>query len=154
MVIDLNRVGFHIKLDNNYKKEIRTAMELEMTVAQKKWGVKLDDSIQAHIIEHALEQLDQKVSDTSKSSWNFQDTLTIKIKGLSKKGQRDLQLPKDQNYSKMKNKNFIMTRDGWEVTDDASDASIKLIDFPEYVFNKIIEWSRTAVFYGVGSYKI
>lgn len=153
MALDLNRVGFHITIDKNFEKKIKTAMEIEMKIAQRKWGVKLDKEIQAEIEEHAMTQLAQKVSDTSKHIWNFNEIVTIKIKGLSKKGQRDLQLPKDENYSKLKNKKFIQTRDGWEVTEELSDKAITLQEFPDHILDKMVKWASTAVFYGVGSYK-
>lgn len=150
-----SRVAFHVKLAENYMELIEGAVEDEIKVAQRKWGVNLSPEAIEDIRKHSFNQLSMKVDLALKTSWNFQPVITLKIKGLSRESgsviQKDLNLPAE--LKKVQSLQLVLGRDGFELTSEPEDGTVSPGELPEAVLNRIIAWARTAVFYGVGSYK-
>lgn len=151
-----SRIAFHVSLADNYMDLIENALNDEIAIAQRKWGVELGDEALESIKRHSLNQLSMKVDLTLKTSWNFQQVVTLKIKGLSKSSStgllKDLKLPAE--IKKVPQIKLVLARDGFEVESESSDNTVDPSELPDYILNKIVTWVRTGVFYGVGSYRI
>lgn len=151
-----SRIAFHVSLADNYMDLIENALNDEIAIAQRKWGVELGDEALESIKRHSLNQLSMKVDLTLKTSWNFQQVVTLKIKGLSKSSStgllKDLKLPAE--IKKVPQIKLVLARDGFEVESESSDNTVDPSELPDYILNKILIWVRTGVFYGVGSYRI
>lgn len=150
-----SRILFHVKLADNYMDLIEGAIEDELRTAQRKWGVDLSGETIEEVKRHSLNQLSMKVDLTLKTSWNFQQIITLKIKGLSKSSGdgllKDLNIPEELNL--VPEIELVLGRDGFEVESEPSDGTVLPGDLESYILNRILVWTRTAVFYGVGSYK-
>ena len=150
-----SRITFHVKLTDNYMELIDEAIEDELKVAQRKWGVALSEETVEHVKRHSLNQLSMKVDLTLKTSWNFQPIVSLKIKGLSKSSTsgllKDLTLPDE--LERVPDIELVLGRDGFEVESEPSDGTVDPADLSDYIMDRIVVWGRTAVFYGVGSYK-
>lgn len=151
-----SRIAFHVSLADNYMDLIENALNDEIAIAQRKWGVELGDEALESIKRHSLNQLSMKVDLTLKTSWNFQQVVTLKIKGLSKSSStgllKDLKLPAE--IKKVPQIKLVLARDGFEVESESSDNTVDPSELPDYILNKILIWVRTGVFYGVGSYRV
>lgn len=151
-----SRIAFHVSLADNYMDLIENALNDEIAIAQRKWGVELGDEALESIKRHSLNQLSMKVDLTLKTSWNFQQVVTLKIKGLSKSSStgllKDLKLPAE--IKKVPQIKLVLARDGFEVESESSDNTVDPSELPDYILNKIVTWVRTGVFYGVGSYRV
>jgi len=150
-----SRVAFHVKLADNYMALIDQAIEEELKTSQRKWGVELSDETIELVKRSSLNQLSMKVDLTLKTSWNFQPFVTLKIKGLAKSSStgllKDLTLPDE--LKSVPAIDLVLGRDGFEVESEPSDGTVSPADLNSYILNRILVWIRTAVFYGVGSYK-
>jgi len=150
-----SRITFHVKLADNYMELIDAAVEDEIQIAQRKWGVDLSDEIIESVKRHSLNQLAMKVDLTLKTSWNFQPTVSMKIKGLSKNSGsgilKDLTLPDE--LGSVPEIALVLAREGFEVESEPSDNTVQPSELSDYILNKILTWARTGIFYGVGSYK-
>jgi len=150
-----SRIAFHVRLADNYMELIDSAIETELKAAQRKWGVDLSEETVELVKRNSLNQLSMKVDLTLKTSWNFQPIVTLKIKGLSKSGSsgllKDLTLPDE--LKSVPDIALVLGRDGFEVESEPSDGTVAPADLNGYILDRILVWIRTAVFYGVGSYK-
>lgn len=150
-----SRVAFHVKLADDYMARIESAISEELIVAQRKWGVKLSDETAELVKRHSLDQLTRKVDLTLKTSWGFETSVTLKIKGLSKGATsgilNDLTLPDE--LDSVPSIALVLGRDGFEVESEPSDNTVQPAELSDYILRKILVWVRTAIFYGVGSYK-
>lgn len=126
---------------------IADAMEEEFDIASRKWRVYPSDEEKKHIIEQSLLQLRTKVRGLACHEWAFEQELRLAVAGLS----NNIKIPsKDATRSKHR---LVRARDGWVIDQDDSEFSIKLVELPDAIRREILEGARTAVFYGVGSYK-
>ena len=150
-----SRIAFHVRLADNYMELIDSAIETELKAAQRKWGVDLSEETVELVKRNSLNQLSMNVDLTLKTSWNFQPIVTLKIKGLSKSGSsgllKDLTLPDE--LKSVPDIALVLGRDGFEVESEPSDGTVAPADLNGYILDRILVWIRTAVFYGVGSYK-
>lgn len=150
-----NRVIFNVELPEDFLQSMEQVMEEELQIAQRKWGISLDDELQEQVKRHSLNQLAAKVDLTMKVSWNFQRVLPLKIKGLTKSSageiHKDLLLPRDAG--KVGPLKLLLDRDGYEVDDEDSDGAVSAEDLPSSALQTILTWLRTAIFYGVGSFR-
>lgn len=150
-----SRIAFHVKLTDNYMDLIEAAVEDELKVSQQKWGVELNEETIELVKRHSLNQLSMKVDLTFKTSWNFQPIVTLRIKGLSKSSGnamlRDLTLPEE--IESVPEIELVLGRDGFEVESEPSDGTVLPSELQDRLLKLILVWARTAVFYGVGSYK-
>lgn len=150
-----SRVGFIVALPSDYMDQIEEAVTDELKVAQQKWGVKLSPETQERVREHSINQLVLKVDSALKTTWEFKPEISLKIKGLTKGSggfNTDLNIPEDAD--KLDGIRLILAREGYEVDDEDSDGSLNVTDLPTRLLEAILKWLRTAIFYGVGSYKV
>lgn len=150
-----SRIAFHVRLDENYMELIDEAIVDELKIAQRKWGVALNEEAEELVKKHSLNQLSMKVDLSFKTSWNFQPLVTFKIKGLSKNGDsgllKDLTLPDE--IESVPDVKLVLGRDGLEIESEPSDNTIDPAHLSSYAMERILKWIRTAVFYGVSSYR-
>lgn len=138
----------HIDLTTNFFDVLLEEMEKELEVACKKWDVNLNQEEKELVFEHSIKQVKRKVSENTKTLWDLSDVLTVKVN--SQRRPIEIRLPaKEAETSKIK---LFYTKDGWEIDQEMQDDAVRLADFAEHLENLIKRWSRTAVFYGVGSY--
>lgn len=138
----------HINLPKGFINKVKKVMENELSIASGKWGVTLTNGEKADLINHAMNQVQRKVNDNTRLVWDFSDVLNVRVNSPKNE---ELHIPDARLATHPKR--LIKTKVGWEVDDESRDESIFLKDFHEHLQNLIFTWSRTAVFYGVGSYK-
>ena len=139
----------HISLPEQFINIVKETMEDELRVAIRKWGISLKRNEKDAIIKHSVNQLQRKVAESSRCTWDLSDTIRVKIVSNVS---AELHLPMDDT-SKL-TKKLIKTKDGWKIEEDdeAKDDAVMLAEFDQHFIKLINTWSRTAVFYGVGSY--
>lgn len=143
-----NKILVHLNLNEGFNEEINEALDDELNVASKKWGVRLNMNDRALILKHARNQLRRKVSESAKIAWNYDQKLSIRVS--SHKRTSDINLPTSSPAAtKIR---LIKSREGWEIEQEPTEESVAVSDFLEHFKSLIITWGRTAVFYGVSSY--
>lgn len=150
-----SRVGFVVALPQDYMDQIESAIKAELKVSQQKWGVSLSQETQESVRKHSVNQLTLKVDSTLKTSWEFKPEISLRIKGLTKGSggfTSDLNIPEDAEQ--VNGIRLILAREGYEVDEEDSDGALNAEDLPAKLLEAIIKWLRTAIFYGVGSYKV
>lgn len=145
----ISRINIDLHVGDTFVKDLRKTMEDEIRIAAKKWNVNMH-SIERrnHVIDMAFQQLQQKIAEVAKVSWDGGDILTIRASNAQK--YKDFAIPAD--LKKYGHAQIVRMRDGWTFTNDDSDDVIPVTDLM-YTFTEMIhQWARTAVFYGVASY--
>jgi hypothetical protein len=122
-------------------------MNEELEVAPHKWKLTLTDSEIKNILDNSLKQLEMKTSFISGNQWKLSNKAIYNITGID----GEYSLPGDED--KLPKVFFTRTSDSWIVDSESKDDSVLLKDFLEVAKTEIINWAKTAVFYGVGSYK-
>lgn len=131
----------------DFIKQIRAAMEDELEIASGKWGVRLTDEQRAGILEAAFKQLRLRVESVSNEAWEF--TSEVKYSFAGSRG--SFIVPSAE--ASASHIRLVRASDGWQVDQDRREDSVKIGEFLPVARNEIMTWARTAVFYGVGSYK-
>lgn len=148
MKVEKPELTVHINLPQNFVEKIKEVMEDEIDVASKKWKVKLTEDERQTVIKHSLNQVQRKVSENIRTSWDLGDTLHVKV-FYSRGG--ELTLP-DPSLSGLKSR-LVRPREGWRIEEDEpNDDMLHILDMDSFFVSSIYTWSRTAVFYGVSSY--
>lgn len=143
-----NKIHIHLQVGENFIDEIKSAMNDELIVASRKWGIHLNTEDSDRVINHSMNQLRKKVSESVKTNWDLGAKISVRVN--SPKRSSDINLP-DKSMSKSKTK-LIKARDGWEIEQEPNEDSVLLGEFLEHFKAQIKTWARTAVFYGVASY--
>lgn len=135
------------------EKLVEETMNDELSIAKGKWKIFLTDEEDKLVLEKSKEQVLEKAKVITKDlDWTFSDTIHITpVRG--KEGgflTSNICLPADRRKHSL---NLIEVNDGWKIEKDHSIESIPIFDFSEKIVSDILTWSRTAVFYGVGSFK-
>lgn len=143
-----NRMVVHLDLENNFLATVEEAMEDEFDLACKRWKVRLNGEDHDVVMKHSLSQLRRKVTEVAKANWDLSDRLNVRV--VSPRPDMELTLPNPKAHSS--STRFIFVRDGWEVDDERREESVRISDFRDHMQRSILDWARTAVFYGVGSY--
>lgn len=138
----------HIDLEEDFINVLLNEMEDEFELACRKWGLNLNQEEKELVLEHSLKQVKRKTSENIKTLWDFSDKLIVKVNSHKKPIEIKLPAPEAES-SRIA---LFHTKDGWEIDQEMQDEAIRLADFAEHIQSKIKQWSRTAVFYGVGSY--
>lgn len=145
-----NRVIIQLNVGDQFKKDIRRTMEDELQIASKKWNVELNTAKQEHVIDVSYRQLMQKIFEVAKISWDGESILEVRASSAGPL-HKDFTLPTDAK--KFHYLRVVRMRDGWTFTTDDTEDTVAIPDFLETFQNMILQWARTATFYGVGSYK-
>jgi hypothetical protein len=136
-----------ITLNTNKKfiEELDHLLKEELNIASKKWGVSLSDENKSAVTHRSFEQLVNKVQFISGNPWQLGKAIRFSI------GDDDSQytLP-TRNLPKIY---FNRTIDKWVVAQDVNEESVIISDFYNIVIDEIKDWAKTAMFYGVGSFR-
>lgn len=151
MAVGSDLVGVHVALPPDFQTQIESAMAAELSVASQKWGVSLSDEAREYVLEHSLRQLQAQVAELMKTSWQFDPVVSLKVRGLPKRGRADIHLP--AHASKLQDVRLKESKVGWIVAEDGDVDSVAPEDMDTVIREQILAWARTAVFYGVGSYR-
>lgn len=131
----------------NFVKEVNEAMHDELEEASKKWGVMLTKEQEAKVLKAAFEQLKLRVHSVSKEHWQ----LTNEVRYSLPNSRGNFQVPSPE--ASASHIRLVRASDGWQVDQERREESVKIGDFLPVSRKEIMNWARTAVFYGVGSYK-
>lgn len=138
----------HITLPEDYKDQLDEVFDDEFTIAQEKWGVKLNEYQREKIYTNSFLQWQGKASYVSKNPIDLtSNILTFNIRNPSKI-MPDYTLPKKYK----ENPPLMEIQVGWVFGKEEGKPYVLLNDFYDYVLARAEKWLRTAVFYGVGSY--
>lgn len=143
--------GFIIDLPSDFVKTLAAEAEDEITIAENKWGVILDNDQRERVKFYAIKQLDNRVSRFSGSSWRVGDSeLPVKIAEFAA-SKKIVRLPAlkeaDDQYP------LTRIRDGIGLAKEDSENIFVSADLQEFLETLIKKWLRTGVYYGVGSYR-
>lgn len=139
-----------LTLPKQFFKDLEDVIEDELKIAQKKWQLKLTEEEKDVVRKNAYTQVYQKASTVAGSTWAGEKHIIVKIPYF-----KDVDLKLNANTSKTLEKDLelVMTKDGWITASDESESPVLLSQIINYKTNIMLVWARTAVFYGVGSYK-
>lgn len=140
---------------DSLNERINDVMLDEINIAQRKWDVHLSDEEIEKVFACSKEQLESKMSNIIRSNWSLDDEV-MNIYVFDNFNNHE-----DENFFTMneENKDFPFSdiwlhrgNDGWMVIPEETGKTIPPKDFYDKVVEEILTFSRTAVFYGVGSY--
>ena len=141
-----NTLTITVTLPENFLEQLEEVITDELTVAQTKWKIRLSDEELEVVRKGTLAQLRSKVSSLSKNAWDLGSKLVINASGDSGNiAYSEKSTPKTE-------KSFILSKNGWSVTTEEADSVVPGNVFYENLIETLFAWTRTAVFYGVGSY--
>lgn len=127
--------------------ELKAAMKDELAIASRKWGVNLSKAEEAFVLETALKQLRLRVEAIAGHPWNYTPEVTYVLAGKK----ATLRVPSPEaSKSPLR---LVRASDAWKVDPDREETSIPLGEFAAAARGETLAWARTAVYYGVGSYK-
>lgn len=169
------KIIFH--LPDNFIEQLEQSFEEEYVIAAKRWKVNnISEEEKQLIKKHSYAQLNQKIKDVTYANWNTNDNaieITI-IDELAPKviGEKDnvddsigdvvpnynVTITKNSvtdNYDSTINHDndlivFNVTQ-GFTLTNTANRKTIELKNFYNHFNNVLINWMKTATFYGVAS---
>lgn len=143
-----NKILVHLHLEETFIDEIHEAMQDELDIASKKWGVRLNLEDRDMIVKHSLSQVRKKVSESAKIAWNYDTKLSIRVNSFKRTS--EINLPTTSPAAaKMR---LFKSREGWEIEQEPTEESVPVSEFYEHFKSLILTWGRTAVFYGVSSF--
>lgn len=143
-----NKIKIVIQLPHNFKETLKKEMTEELKIAQKKWEVVLSLLDKERIFECSFEQLEEKTGVVFGDKWNLSDNITVLINSLTSR--EVIYINEDSSIKE--ELFFIRKSGGWEVTDELFPERVNINHLRDKVIELLKSWSRTAVFYGVGSY--
>lgn len=141
-----NSLVLEVEFTSDFYARIEEAMKDELNSAQMKWQTRIDDSTSDLILSHSRNQLQTKALGMAKP-WQYgDDSISISI---AHPRSQTVKIPTES--SKLNEAKLIRKKALWEIAEDELDDAVDLEDFVAYIEDLLIGWSRTAVFYGVGS---
>lgn len=141
-----NTLTITVTLPENFLEQLEEVITDELTVAQTKWKIRLSDEELEVVRKGTLAQLRSKVSSLSKNAWDLGSKIVINAGGDSGN------IAYSEKSTPKTDKSFILSKNGWSVTTEEADAVVQGNVFYENLIETLFTWTRTAVFYGVGSY--
>lgn len=134
----------------DYMNKIEDVLLDELEIAQNKWGLRLSKDDVNSVKKHSLNQVTEKFATTFKCQWGFEPVAKIKLKGVSFYHEPKEVIALDRFDE---NTYLVIGKQGLEVDDEIGEDAFLIKDFTEHLMNIILKWTRTAVFYGVGSFR-
>lgn len=150
MKTDLKKIIIEINLPKNFNTIIEKNMNEEFIIAQKKWNINIDKNQKENIFKHSLKQLEYKIQELTKTTWKIGDPIHVKVNS-EKEVETGIILPNKKYVNS--DIHLIRLSDGWKVDFEKRKESIHLKNFTDFFKEFLIKSSKTAVFYGVSSYK-
>lgn len=141
-----NSLNIVVSLPSDFISLLNSEIDDELIVAQGKWKVTLTPEQAEHIKKSARDQLRSKVSGLAKAHWDLGNKVVINAAGATGNLLITKKSKHDQNIM------LLLNKAGWAVTQEETDSAVNVSDFYESLIKTLFIWSRTAVFYGVGSY--
>lgn len=146
----------HVMLPENLLEMLEEAAWDELEIAQLKWQYCLNEREQQEVIDTAFSQLPSKISDLGGKHWDFGDNMiTMVVSGPTD----EIELRDDTCCPKQYGDRFILRKTTrFELFADDNDGSVSqdllipVSNFRQFMIDSLKEWTRTAIFYGVGSY--
>ncbi|TXG75821.1 hypothetical protein E6Q11_06505 [Candidatus Dojkabacteria bacterium] len=143
-----------IELDlPNFHDLSLSVIEDEFSIAQRKWGVNLNEEQRSLVAEKSLDQLQKKVNLFTTRDWTPSDSVVaLSFKVIQKDNASDNVADSNQADESDSELRLIRVNSGW-VTSEDKEQGTALSDMEKEFQEQVYEWLRTAVFYGVASYK-
>lgn len=138
-----------LELPENFLKELDAVIKDELAIAQKKWKIKLSPEEREIVLKNAYAQTRLKTSTIARHSWNLEEKLTMRIP-YKKNSNMTLRIGEKPTRNLV---DLIITKDGWVIASEESESPTPLENLLEKQIQTIFTWARTAVFYGVGSFR-
>lgn len=136
-----------VELPKTFLVNLENIIDDEFTIAARKWNVRVSPEMREKILFHSKAQIKSRVESLMGYEWNFSNIVNVKVQGGNG---GEVKLPSTRKI--YENTFLIKSKNGWLVENDEKDkTSVSLSDFPQRVEETIIKWTRTAIFYGVGS---
>lgn len=137
-----------------FAEVIENAMADEMEIAKGKWKVYLTSEEESHILSESAKQLRYKARLISgDDSWEIGST-EIRIHPIkadeAPRLSEVIRLPQE---ARTKDIRLIEVNSGWKIDVDDSIDATPIFRFADRVKSRLEEWARTAVYYGVASYR-
>ena len=140
----------NLELPESFLADLDKTIHEEIALAQKKWKLKLTNEQQKIVFESARTQTRLKTSTIAKQPWDLGSKLSMRIP-FTRNSQIELK-PESQFTAAQKKIDLVLTKDGWVLANEESEDPVNVTDILEKQIEVIKKWSRTAAFYGVGSY--
>lgn len=137
----------NIHLPKKFIEKIRSEMDKEIESASDKYDFFIDSVKRSIIIDNSLEQLQRKTLEIFKVEWDLSDIIHIKV---NSDVSSEIDLPNEK--AKTSPIKFIRLTDAWELDNENRENTVMIKDFDKEIEKNLIEWGKTAVFYGVASY--
>lgn len=176
------KIYARILLHPRVNEDVRNAVEDEIRIAQNKWQVNLTTDELDLVRKSALVQIAEEISNVFKSPFPENspvgdlfdaddifvvspsrpspargevalDFSVLNVLIRSKLHSREVHLDIEEGAEKSFEFMVQRTSSGYIVAEESTEKSIWLKDLPEAVKNLILPWVRTAVFYGVASFR-
>lgn len=128
------------------KDRVEEVMTDEFDVACVKWGVSLDANLKNEIFDFSWRQLHRKVESLTNHPFRPEsEYMKVDVKKVE---------PNEENSDDPNDYDCMIIRvnDGWRASDDESSDRFPVDELCTTIVDSVLMWSRTAVFYGVGSY--
>lgn len=139
-------------LPSEFTSTLENAVEDEFTVAERKWGVVLNEEKREVVKRNAYQQLEGKVNAMARHRWTLEDeTLRVAIQAPGASG-RVITYPLAPAEASKLTEAALFAKETWRLDDEPTVDSIPLSTLDETMLTFMEQWLRTAVFYGVGSY--
>lgn len=142
------RLEVIVELPRKFLDVLKEEMNDELKTAQKKWQVRLSLPERERVFTESFEQLKEKTLIVFGEKWDLSDEVTVLINTFLTRNPillKENEPPKEKIY-------FIRKSGGWETTTEVFPERVSIQEFREQIIYLLKHWSRTAVFYGVGSY--
>lgn len=136
----------NVTLPSDFLSLLDEEIDNELASAQAKWKIKLTEAQIDTVKTATREQLRSKVSTLSKNTWDLGVKLTISASG----GNGTLAITSKSKPNG--DTSLLLNKNGWSVTNEEADSVFHINDLYSELLKSIFTWTKTAVFYGVGSY--
>lgn len=136
-----------VKLDPKLLESVNSIIDDEFEIAERKWKVSLTDDQRDVVRIHALDQLKCRIESLTESEWDDVSKIRLCIKDES----GELTVP--SKGAKDSTIRLIRVTRGWCVDPDNKDTGFPVNELQKVIQEEIEKWTRTAVYYGVSSYR-
>lgn len=145
-----NKTTIYITLPERFSDDIKLAAYEEMKIASSKYNVNLNDEQKEKVFYHSFRQLESKAFEVARAEWNIESPiLELKI-DVGMKEPKEIYMPADKE--KCIGVKVLKASKKWEFDKEDSKDAILINDLCEKIPEMLLEYIKTAVMYGVGSY--
>lgn len=158
--MDIEATTVKFPFTDEFRSSLLDILYDEMKIASSKWRVSLSEDESSTVVRHSLAQLNGRLSSIGDKLYEFNfvtsQEFEILLHGLKRESSltfQELLLDEEtKNLQIRKEKNSFRVEENAEA--NSSKHLVIPVEYLERLIKETIEkWLRTAVFYGVGSYK-